>query len=161
MTGLSRNRQRGATMVETTIVLGIALLLLMAVIDFGRYVAVNSAIKTSAREATRYGSSVGMSINSVPRFTDCDEIAASGSGIDLATDVIPLDFTIGYDHGPTTATFLTCPVGGAYPDPVLIADGDRIQVTVAKTFTFISPLIDQFFGPTTLISVDRRTIQQP
>ena len=154
-------RQEGTTLVETAIVLSLALLLMFAIVDFGRYVATTSSVKTAAREATRYGSSVGDSVNSIPRFTDCDERAAAGSGFDVATEITGVDFAIQYDHGPGTAVFATCPVGGPTPDPALIADGDRIEVTVTRNFTFISPLVGSFFGNVTVTSVDRRTIQQP
>ena len=151
----------GATLVEMTFVLTLLFVLLMGVIDFGRYVGARSAVNTASREAARYGSSVGTSINGVPRYTDCAEIRNAGVGLDLAMELDPIHFAVEYDGGPATAVFQTCPDGGPNPSPATIADGDRIVVTVTRDFNMVTPFIDVFFGPITLTSVDRRSIQNP
>ena len=155
------NREAGATLVETAAVFTLLFLLVMGIIDFGRYVAQTSAITTASRESARYGSAVGQSPNAVPRFVDCAEIRAVVERLDLTLDIVSADIAVSYDSGPGTSVFTTCPVGGPNPDPSLIDDGDRIVVTVTKPFTFVSPLIDEFFGPVTITSTDRRTIQSP
>ena len=156
-----RTDDTGATLVETTIVLTLLFILLMGVIDFGRYAGARSAVNTASREAARYGSSVGTSVNGVPRYTDCAEIRNAGVGLDLAVELDPVHFTVEYDNGPSTGVFQTCPDGGPNPNPATITDGDRIVVTVARDFDMVTPFIDDFFGAITITSVDRRSIQNP
>jgi hypothetical protein len=147
--------------VETAIVLPLLFLLLFGIVDFGRLVAANSAVNTASRESTRFGSSVGLSVNSVPRYVDCDEIIDAGLRLSSMASLQPGSFTVEYDHGPGTAVFLSCPAGGPTPDPAQISDGDRIIVTTSEQFNFITPMIGQFFGTVTAESVDRRTIYSP
>ena len=156
---MTQRREEGATLVEAAAVFSLLILLVMGIVDFGRFVAASSAVNTASRESARYGSAVGLSPNSIPRFTDCAEIRAAGEAFDVGVTISPADIVVEYDSGPGTGVFETCPIAG--PAPVGIADGDRIVVTVTRPFTFVSPLIDRFFGPVTVTSVDRRTIQSP
>lgn len=151
----------GVTVVEAAVVLPLLFLLVFGAVDFGRLVAANSAANTASRESARYGSSVGLSVNGVPRYVDCDEIIDAGLRLSSMASLEPDDFSIEYDHGPGTATFLSCPVGGPTPDPTQISEGDRIIVTTSREFTFITPMIGRFFGTVTTESVDRRTIYSP
>ena len=158
MTGRS---EHGATLVELAAVFGLLMLLVLGVVDLSRYVGASNAISTASRESARYASSVGPSGNGVPRFADCTEIRNAGLDLDLAVELEAVHFTVEYDHGPGTAVFLTCPVGGPNPDPALISDGDRVIVTVSRDFDFVSPIIGRFFGSDPIESTDRRTIQSP
>ena len=69
-----RTGDRGASLVEFALILPILVLLILGIIDFGRFVATNSTVNNATREATRYGSSVGLSGSGVPRYADCDGI---------------------------------------------------------------------------------------
>ena len=153
--------ESGATLVESAIVLGLFIIVMMGVVDFGRVVSSNSALNTASREAARYGSSSGNSINGVPRYVDCDEIRAAATDFDLVVDIEAADITVSYDHGPGSAIFQTCPVGGPNPPAGSISNGDRIIVQINKPFGFVSPAIRAFFDPYSLESVDRRTIAKP
>jgi hypothetical protein len=153
---------RGATLVEAAIALPLLLLLIFGVVDFGRFMAANSAVNTATREAARFASAVGDTANGIPHYVDCDEIRAAGTGFDLAIDLEPSHFAVEYDGGPGTALLgFTCPAGGPSPDPSNLSDGDRVIVTVTRDFEFVTPFIDPFFGSVTLESVDRRTLQAP
>lgn len=153
--------ERGATLVESAIVIGLFIIVMMAVVDFSRVVSANSAVNTASREAARYGSSSGNSINGIPRYVDCDEIRAAATNFDLVVDIQPADIAVSYDHGPGTAVFDTCPVGGPGPAAGSISNGDRIIVEIDKAFGFVSPSIEVFFAPYSLEAVDRRTIAKP
>lgn len=153
--------ERGATLVESAIVLALFIFIVMGIIDFSRVVASNSALNTASREASRYGASTGNSINSIPRYTDCDEIRAAATSFDLVVEIEPADITVSYDHGPGSAVFATCPVGGPNPSAASITNGDRIIVQIDKSFGFVSPAVGQFFAPYSLQAIDRRTIAVP
>ncbi len=158
---LSNEREAGVSMVEAAIVFGLALILVMGVIDFARVAAANSAVNSASREAARYGSATGLSGGGIPRYTDCAEIRATAARLDLVIEIDPADIAVSYDHGPGTAVFLTCPVGGPNPAPAAIASGDRIIVEVTIPFNFVSPEISVMLGPYVVESIDRRTIAKP
>ncbi len=52
--GHQRIRRRGATIVETAIVLNVALLFLLGIFDYARFVMTRTAIDNAVREAARY-----------------------------------------------------------------------------------------------------------
>ena len=123
--------------------------------------AATNALNSATREAARYGSSVGDSVNLVPRFTDCDEIRAAAVRFDGS--LTPADITVTFDSGPGTPQKAVCPVGGPSLNPALIDAGDRIGVTAQRSFQFTVPLIGGLIeagagGPITIQSTDRRTI---
>ena len=155
-----RRSERGASLVEFALVAPLLFLLVFSIIDFGRYMSAASSVNTATRESTRYGSSVGDSANGVPRYTDCDEIIAAGAGFGVAERIEALDYTIQYDHGPSTAIFDTCPAGGPNPDSSAFFTNDRIIVTVSTEFQFVTPFLGDLFGPTTITSTNRKTILQ-
>ena len=152
------DNSRGAALVEFALVVPLLLILIFGIIDFGRYFSVASSVNTASRESARYGSSVGDSANAVPRFTDCDEIIAAGTGFGVVTDLDATSYAISYDNGPGTAVFETCPVGGPPPDPAAFSPSDRIIVTVTREFQFVTPFLGSFFGPITVSSTDRRSL---
>ena len=152
---------RGAALLEMALVLPLFVVLLFGIVDFGRYFAAASSVNTASRESARYGSSVGDSINGIPRFTDCDEIIAAGTSYGVAHNIESGNYTISYDHGPETAEFATCPFGGPSPDPSAFTDSDRVVVHVSTTFEFITPLLGDLIGSVTLDSVDKRSLLSP
>ncbi len=151
---------KGATLVELAIVLPLFLLLILGTIDMGRYMAATASVNTAAREAARYGSSVGLNGDGLKRYLDCDGIVAAGIGFGAGIEFQTSDFSIAYDHGPANdTTFATCPFGGSVTNPSDIAASDRIVVTVSRPFLMVSPLIGTFFDePIIITSVDRRTL---
>ena len=157
-----RSRQdRGATAVELAMALPIFLVLVLGIVELARFVAATNALNAATREAARYGSSVGDSVNLVPRFTDCDEIRAAAIRFDGS--LTPADISVAFDSGPGTAQKAACPAGGPSLNPALIDAGDRIEIVAQRSFTFTVPLIGNLIeagagGPITIQSTDRRTI---
>src|SRR5688572_10189771 len=70
---------RGQSLVEFALVLPLCLLLLMAVVDFGRMMAMNAAAATASREGARYGVAHGESGS--PQYVDCAGIRQAVRGI--------------------------------------------------------------------------------
>ena len=117
---LRNRRQGGASLVELALVLFLLVLLLAAVIDFGRafnsYIVITNASREGAREAARYP-------NSETRIQDAARREAAGSAVDAEALVVdiqglgaelghPITVTVNYE----VPTILTDIVGlGALP----------------------------------------------
>ena len=156
MRKLGGNRVRfddGATIVEFAVVFPLLLLLLFGIIEFGRFVAVSTAVETASREAARFASAVGAS---PPQYTDCTAIRSAGQSLAIITDIDQIDIV--YDSGPGTALLPVDCQGGTLPSVGAVASGDRVVVTATKTFDSIVPIIGDFIGTVTITSTDSRTI---
>ena len=153
-------QERGATMMETAMVLPLLLLLLFGAAEFGRYVAVTSTVTNAAREAARYASSTGTGTGSGsgPRYADCDGIRDAAKQFGVLGQPSDGQIVLEYDEGPGTSGFLTC--SGSSVNPSDIETGDRIVVTVSVPFETVAPLIDVFIGPTTVSAHTSRTINK-
>ena len=150
---------RGATLVEFALVFPLFILLIMGTIDMGRYMAATASVNTAAREAARYGSSVGLNNGgTVARYLDCDGIVAAGVGYGAAVDFQSTDFAISFDDGPAASNLVASCVSGSVDNPADVESGDRVVVTVTRPFSMLSPIVGSFFGPITITSVDRRTL---
>ena len=151
---------RGATLVEFALVVPLLLLILFGIAEVGRFLAVNEAVNTASREASRYGSVTGISptaLPPVPRYADCDGIREAARELAIIIDIPDTDIAINYDDGTTGNIIETCPIG-TQANPGNIGFGDRIEVTVTTNFTSGIPLIGQFLGSITVTSTDRRSI---
>lgn len=151
---------RGATLVEFALVIPLLLLLLFGIAEIGRFMAVNEAVNTASREASRYGSVTGISptaVPPVPRYADCEGIREAARELAIIVDFPDSDITINYDDGTTGNIIETCPVG-MQANPDNIGFGDRIEVTVTTTFSSGIPFIGQFLGTITVSSTDRRSV---
>lgn len=146
----------GASLVEAALALPLALMLMLGIADAARYMATTHAVSTASREAARYAAATGVNGSGLVRYTDCDAIRDSAQA---STPFVleDSDIVVGYDTGPTTSVAGWCPIGGPYPDPDAIANGDRVAVTVSTTFESTLPFIGQYFGGE-ISSTDHRTI---
>jgi Flp pilus assembly protein TadG len=143
-------------MVELGLVLPIFILVLIAVIEFGYWAAVNSALHTASREAARYGSSIddpnGPTTLPPANYVNCAEILSvaadrTGALVDLTGAI-----TISYERNG--ASIGNCGSVAA----TAIQRWDRIVVTTTYTYTAVTPLMDIFIPPTIITTVDRRSI---
>ncbi len=154
---LNRRDDRGATLVEFALIMPLLLLIIFGIAEFGRFIAIATEVETASRDAARYGSAVGTSVNGVPRYTDCAEIREAARSLALLVALPDSAIDISYDEGPGTGVITTCPVGSS-PSEDLFASGDRIVVTVNATFQTQIPIISDLLGPVSLSSTDRRTL---
>lgn len=150
---LNGSRYRGQAIVEFAIVLPILLLLLVGLLEVGRAIFIYSAVTNASREASRYGSAVGLNDGGTsPKYQDCDGIRSMARRSAYFMNLADADIIISYDHGPGTGSpFDVCPVGTA-EDPTIkvnsLDEPDRIIVTVTSTY---SPMV-------TLLPFDSRPI---
>lgn len=80
-----RRRERGQSLVETAIVLPVLVLLLAAVIDFGRVIDAYIVLTNAAREGARFGSvKPSLTVGEVEQIV-VDDVLGSGTNITQMT----------------------------------------------------------------------------
>ncbi len=117
-------------MVEFAVTIPILLLIVLATFEIARAVWVYAAVTTAAREASRYGSSVGEGDGGTPHYIDCAGIRSLARQFGAAGSVQDADVLISYDRGPGTAELGPCPVTQAS-----VQLGYRVIVEVTGRFT--------------------------
>jgi len=149
---VSRQHQRGQSLVETALILPIFILLLVVMFDLGRLVFTLSTVGNAAREGARVAA-----VNQITSASECNQsrpveqpnaahwaprecaaAAASSVGVTVA------DVTVVYS-APAGAN-LTCTNGGT-PN---VQVGCLAAVTVTATWQPITPLVGNIVGPVTL-----------
>jgi hypothetical protein len=145
-------------MVEFAIILPLLMLLMIGIMDFGRYFLSTGSMNTAVRESARFGSIVGLDEGN-PNFENCAGIIAAGAGFadpSLSDDA----YTIEYFQDDALAT----PVADCddsdltYPNPSAIDfnAGDRIRVSASQGFDLLAPFISAA-NPLTIQSSDTRS----
>jgi hypothetical protein len=135
-------RHRGQGLLEFALVLPIFLLILMAIIDYGRAFFVYVNLFNAAREGTRFG------LVSPGDRTDINQRVRDRIILVRPDDV---NINVWYDRGPDTVVFT---------DPDLLAAGDRVIVEVLYDLEFMTPLVRAFDQELDIHTVARRTIQR-
>lgn len=155
-------KERGATVVEFALVMPLLLLLIFGIVEFGRFVAVSTALASASREAARYGSALGDNGSGTPRYVDCNGIRAAARVMHATLlSLSDADIRISYDDGASPVPVPKsepCPPHGTGPVTSEISNLDRVVVEVRTTFQTIVPIVSRFLGPVTLTSRDARTI---
>lgn len=126
----SKNKGQGT--LEFGLAAGAFLLIVFGIIEFGYLFYVYTTVFSSAREAARYGASVGVNDAGVPHEKDCAGIRYAATRIGGSVGVTSANVDIRYDHGPTdTRAWSSLPTCEANPDTVL---GDRVLVQVQANY---------------------------
>jgi Flp pilus assembly protein TadG len=138
---MQKKAARGATLVEFALVLVVFLMLLLGIIDFGRYFFIQHTLQFATREGTRLalvgGILTGPQGNPLSRAASIvKEIQDNAS---LAVD-------------PTQMTISIYQITATYTDPSAWQGqqnagnpGDYMRVRTQYTYRFLTPLIGQFF----------------
>ena len=134
-----RKQPRGQATVELAFVLPIFLLLLVGIMEVARVIFIYNAVYTASREAARYGASTGLATSGVQHYNDCAGMRAQAKNTGILAQLTDADIAISYDSGPGTASLGSC---SATTAPVL---GDRIIVSVTKTYTTLVPIANFTF----------------
>lgn len=151
--------ERGATAVEFALVSPLLLTLLFGVFEFGRAYAAQTAVTTASREAARFGSALGNSVNGIPQFTDCAAIRDAARDRIVMAQLADADIQVSYDTGPSTAIFADCDSSTPEPDPTTsMTDGTRVIVDVTYVHTGVVPLLPASMQSVTITSRDTRSI---
>jgi hypothetical protein len=133
-----RSSKPAQAMLEMALVLPFFLVLILGVIELGRMFFTFSAVFSSAREASRYGSASGMSERSVPYFKDCIGIRAAARRVGFTLGLQDNQIEIRYDTGPNDLRSWTdLPTCESTYQPKL---GDRILVHVTTNFVSVVPI---------------------
>ena len=142
-------KENAQGMVEFALVLPLLLLVMFAVIEFGRLLFIYSAVFTSSREAARYGAAAGNIGGYVAHYQDCAGMRAAARRIGNLVGIANSDIRIWYDDGTPLASTPAaayaaatrrCLTTGIGPSDVDL--GDRINVWVTGTWNSILPLMN-------------------
>jgi hypothetical protein len=157
----SIQRQKAQALVEFMLVLPILLLIIYGTVEVARLVFIYSSVTNASRQAARYGSTSGESLNGVPRFQDCEGIRDAANQSAIITDFDEIKIT--YDRG-VAEDGTQIPISGIDPDPDSdscpieennVRNGDRIIVQVSATYEPIVPIVP--LDPLEIISTSART----
>ncbi len=151
-------RERGATLLETAIIIPILIAFVFGLVEFGRYVALTSTVTNASREAARYAVATGIGTGTGPRYADCDGMREAAGKFGVVAQLSDGQVTLDYDKGPSSSVFLSCE--GSSVDPGSIKTGDRIVATVSVPFRTTAPFFDSLIGPQTVSVQTTRTINK-
>jgi Flp pilus assembly protein TadG len=136
--------ERGTALVESMLVLGMLLMMLFGIIEFGRAVYSYHFVAEVAREATRYASVRGTADRNVLNYcSDLPDCAIDQTG--LAGYVNARATGIGIDTSQLTVA-ASWPVSATSPpvcNSVSNAPGCTVQVGVTYNFRFLLPFVPQ------------------
>jgi len=139
--GKTAGNHQGTSLVEFALILPVFLMLILGIIDFGRYFFVQHTVQFATREGTRLGL-VGKTIS--------DPLGHSMSREASIVKTIQDNASAAVD--PLKLKINIFPVKGDYSDPVgwetLLIPGDPgqyMRVRTRYTFEFLTPLIGSFF----------------
>ncbi|UCH59060.1 MAG: pilus assembly protein [Anaerolineales bacterium] len=150
----TNKQERAQGLVEFALVLPLLLLVMFALIEFGRLLFIYSVVFTSSREAARYGSAAGDVGNFIPHYRHCDGMRAAAKRVGNWAGVNDSAITINYDDGDPAHTFGNCPVSGYGPAAVEL--GHRVVVQVSAMYQPLLPLLNLPAFP--IMSTSARTI---
>jgi len=126
-----RHGERGASLVETTIVMGVILALLFGIIEFGRAMYTYAFVAQIAREGARWA---------IVRGSQCTQLDhCNASKSDIQTYVQSLsEGATNASSIAATAAWGSCPAGLSGNAP-----GCSVTVTVTYPFTFVAPFVSK------------------
>jgi Flp pilus assembly protein TadG len=124
-----RKWERGASLAETAIVMGVVLALLLAVIDFGRLMYTYAFVAQIAREGARWA---------IVRGANCTVLDhCNAQSTDVQTYVQSLsEGATNPSNILVVATWGNCPAGLSNNAP-----GCSVSVNVRYPFSFVAPLV--------------------
>lgn len=148
-----RKRSRGQALTEFALILPIFVIVLFAIIDFGRYVFTANSLSNAAREGARVGS-VGN------RPTECAALSREAC---VVTVTASRAWGVPNASVTTTVACERISAGDSTPNPVSVATcrtDDLLKVRSQTTFVILTPLIGQFIGNLTVSGESRVTVNQ-
>ena len=145
--GRSADRSRGQALVEFALIVPIFLLLLFALVDFGRVVYAQQTITQDAREGARAGlvASLDATINQATYTKIRTAAKQMAPGVNLT------DADIKGHTGACTTTVSDTAASGYcfFPDGVTCSDPanpPRVWVTIAVTVPLLTPIMSNLMG---------------
>lgn len=102
-------RQRGATLIEMVLVIGLFLMIVFGIIEFGRAVWNYNTLSYAVREGSRFAI-VNGSGTGTPAATESlikQRVIASGTGLNLQASQIQVAYTPSGDNSPGSSVTVT------------------------------------------------------
>lgn len=136
------NRRSGQTLVEFALIFPILIFLLIGIMEVGHLLFFYATTSMAAREASRYGATVGTNADGTPHYQDCDGIFNTADRLLQVAGATDRTITIEYDEGPNdgchnAGNCITCDQADAISNTGF---GTRIVVTVHTVYRPILPL---------------------
>ena len=146
-----QKRERAQAMAEFALTIPIFLMLAFGIIEFGRVFAAFSSVYAGAREAARYGASVGLS-NGVERYKDCSGMMSAGQRVAFmfGLDTVDIRYDGINDVLYNQTNFSSLPACGTITPEL----GDRIVVRATTNYQPILGIVP----PMNITSTAARTI---
>lgn len=150
---------KAQAIVEFAIVLPILLVVLVGVLEVGRYLFIYSAATNASRNASRYASAVGRADNGLTKFNYCEGIKQTALNSAYLVNRSTIGVTIQYDDGQGNSIGVCDLWSTSQVDPDvagIVGSGDRVEVTVTIPY---SPMVNLVpLQPRTITSSSARTI---
>lgn len=172
---IPREKERGATLAEFSLILPILLFVVLGIIDYGRILLVYSNASTASRNAARNATLIGDDGTGTPLYLSCNQIDEDAREINFAniTAVNILYFrtqdktteaqlqTVDdnldlVDAGDYSGADFNC--NGAPPDGNQLLSGDLLVVRLEATIEFITPVMSNVFPDIDFVFRAQRTI---
>jgi Flp pilus assembly protein TadG len=154
ITSLRRRGDRGQSLVEFSLIFPLAMLLFMALFDFGRAVYGLNAVGNAAREGTRTAI-----VNQ--NWSDIRQRAsqqATGLGIDTSLVACSVSNEPASTSGVCVRFNGADGTVGGCPD---LSPGCVAEVTTKWTFSPVTPIIGGLIGSKTFISTSKQPVENP
>ncbi len=128
-------KEKAQGMVEFALVLPLLLLVMFAVVEFGRLLLIYSAVFSASRDAARYGAASGSPGNYIPYYQECAGMRAAARRFGSLVGIQDTNITISYDDGSGNSLGV-CPSGATN-----VRLGSRVVVQVTAQYQPILPLV--------------------
>lgn len=129
----------GQGLVEFALIMPVFLLLVLGIVEFGRMMITFSSVSTASRDAVRFAVSVGEASTGIPHYQDCLGIRDAAKKVAVFADPTIL---IAHDSdGPGGAAPVEYCLVGTSVDPIEIALGTQISVTVTDIYDPLVPIV--------------------
>jgi Flp pilus assembly protein TadG len=147
---IGRKRERGSSMAETVIVMGVLLAMICGIIDFGRAIYTYGFVAQLARQGARWAIVRG---SQCTLLTDC-----SATSPEIQTYVQSLAY--GFITPSAVTATATWPPAGCAPGSSGNAPGCTVLVSVTYPFKFTLPWMPTSLGTLNMTSTSEMVISQ-
>ncbi len=127
-------------MVEFALALPIFLLVVYGLLEVGRLIFMEAAVASASREGARYASAWGVGSSGYQQYIDCDGIRNAAKNVGILLGLQNTNIAIFWDTGPGTTKTPYCPSNKSVDTGVDLSQGQRVIVTVTRTYQPILPL---------------------
>lgn len=135
-----RSDQRGATVVEFSLVVVVLLTIMFGVVELGRFVWMHQSLSAASREASRFGVATGLGAAGVPQYRDCVAIREQARRRAPDLTLADADIVVTYETSSPSGS-VACPATGPLPPSVVLKSGDRVRVSVQRRLDVNLPLV--------------------